>query len=312
MGIIHNSALADYRDPPGAAPAGGKIRIRIHTGEDVVQGARLRVFINGIESQYDMEPDNGFFRYSFPLPALPCVVWYSFILSFSDKILYYGPQAGHTQGEGQLYSNPCPSYQLTVYDPSFQTPSWFQGGIMYQIFPDRFCRGAPENLHKGAAYHQSMGRRAVLHENWEEPLLYTPLPDMEYYSPCDFYGGDLQGIRQSLKELQALGVKTIYLNPIVEAASNHRYDTADYTRVDPFLGTNKDFSELCKEAGQIGMGIMIDGVYSHTGSDSRYFNKPDTYAEPGAYQSPQSPYYHWYSFSDNPPGYRCWWGFRCV
>ena len=130
------------------------------------------------------------------------------------------------------------------------------------------------------------------------------------YSPDDFYGGTFKGIESRLDYLKALGVSVIYLNPIVEARSNHRYDTANYLLPDPILGTEEDFESLCRSAGERGIGIMLDGVFSHTGADSVYFNRNGAYPGLGACQGRESAYYGWYDFRSFPDDYRCWWGFR--
>ncbi|MBQ9721332.1 MAG: glycoside hydrolase family 13 protein, partial [Oscillospiraceae bacterium] len=113
-----------------------------------------------------------------------------------------------------------------------------------------------------------------------------------------------------LPYLKELGVGVIYLNPIVEARSNHRYDASDYLSVDPILGTNADLTHLCETAEAMGMRIILDGVFSHTGADSRYFNRDGSYPGNGACQGKDSPYYPWYDFRHYPNEYRCWWGFK--
>ena len=123
-----------------------------------------------------------------------------------------------------------------------------------------------------------------VHQSWEEVPFYRAMPGERDYYPSDFFGGDLEGIRQNLDMLQEMGITCLYLNPIVESDSNHRYNTADYKKVDPILGTMEDFIQLCREAEQKGIRILLDGVFSHTGSDSIYFNKEKNYLEPGAYQ----------------------------
>ena len=126
----------------------------------------------------------------------------------------------------------------------------------------------------------------------------------------DYFGGDLKGIEQKLDYLQSLGVNCIYLNPIFEAHSNHRYNTADYSKIDPVLGTEKDLEDLIKAAKEKGISIILDGVFSHTGDDSIYFNKEGRYDSKGAYGHPDSPYRKWYEFSPRfRCGYRAWWGF---
>ena len=129
----------------------------------------------------------------------------------------------------------------------------------------------------------------------------------------DYFGGDLKGIQLKLPYLHEMGVDFLYLNPIFEAHSNHRYNTADYLNVDPLLGTNEDFEALCMEAAKYGIGIVLDGVFSHTGSDSRYFNREGRYGEGGAYRDANSPYRGWYDFDPKyKGGYRSWWGFETL
>ena len=130
------------------------------------------------------------------------------------------------------------------------------------------------------------------------------------YAPVDFYGGTLRGIADRLHYLQKLGVTVLYLNPIFESASNHRYDTGDYRKVDPILGTNADFKKLCAAAADCGIRIVLDGVFAHTGADSRYFNRFRHYPGCGAYNSRSSVYARWYSFAHYPDDYKCWWDFK--
>ena len=122
--------------------------------------------------------------------------------------------------------------------------------------------------------------------------------------------GTFAGLREKIPYLKELGISCIYLNPIVEARSNHRYDTSDYHRPDPILGSMEDFEHLCAKAGELGIRLILDGVYSHTGADSRYFNRYGSYPGKGACQGKDSEYYRWYDFSKFPDEYRCWWGFK--
>jgi len=123
-----------------------------------------------------------------------------------------------------------------------------------------------------------------------------------------FFGGNLQGVIDKLGYLKELGIAVIYLNPIFEAPSNHKYDTSDYKRIDPMFGSNEKFKELCEKAGRMGISIILDGVFSHTGSDSLYFNRYGNYPAMGAYQSSESPYHSWYRFNCSKDDYECWWG----
>ena len=164
------------------------------------------------------------------------------------------------------------SWQITVYEPDFQTPECIKGKVFYQIFPDRFCEGIenkpmpfPDRLYQADKHAEPF---------WQPNETGGHLNE-------DYFGGDLEGIRIKLPYLREMGVDYLYLNPIFEAHSNHRYNTADYLNVDPLLGTNEEFEVLCREAAKYGIGIVLDGVFSHTGSDSRYFNREGRYGEGG-------------------------------
>lgn len=191
-------------------------------------------------------------------------------------------------------------WQLTVTEKNFTTPDWLKGGIIYQIFPDRFYNSGSkkENVPTDRIMRTDWGNEPEWRYNPENKILNN-----------DFFGGDLKGIEEKLPYLRDLGVTCIYLNPIFESHSNHRYDTADYSKIDPVLGTEKDFKDLCKSAKKFGIHIILDGVFSHTGDDSIYFNRKGRYNSLGAYNSPESPYYSWYKFTDYPEKYQSWWGF---
>lgn len=191
-------------------------------------------------------------------------------------------------------------FQLTVYSQDYNTPDFLKGGVMYQIFPDRFC--------KSGKTHENIPDGRVLRDDWDGTPWYKPDHNGHVWNN-DYFGGDFEGIKSKLKYLSDLGVTCIYLNPIFESHENHRYNTADYMNADPLLGTNDDFEELCKEAKKYGISVILDGVFSHTGADSRYFNKFGRYKdEAGAYQSKESKYYEWYSFINYPDTYEAWWG----
>ena len=189
------------------------------------------------------------------------------------------------------------SFQLSIHNGFKKNLKWFKGGVMYQIMPDRFC-----NLDNNYCHENGW-----MHHNFDEHPQYLPIHGKILNN--DFFGGNLKGITSKLDYLKELGVKAIYLNPISLAFSNHRYDTADYLKLDPMLGCEEDFVNLCLEAKKRKIGIIIDGVFNHTGSNSRYFNKDNTFDEVGAYQSQDSKYYSWYRFIDYPNKYWCWWDF---
>ncbi len=206
------------------------------------------------------------------------------------------------EGYGML-NTPGRDWQMTVYERGFSAPHKFKGGIIYQIFPDRFA-------FSGKAKKDIPSYRILRNDRENEP--YWKPDEKGITLNNDFFCGDLEGIRQKLDYLESLGVNCIYLNPIFKAHSNHRYDTGDYLSIDPLLGDEKDFKKLCSDAKKKGISIILDGVFSHTGDDSVYFNKYSNYPSEGAYQSEFSPYYSWYKFKDFPDDYECWWGINIL
>lgn len=200
-------------------------------------------------------------------------------------------------GVGKFLSSGS-EWQQTIYSPEFKTPDWVKGGIMYQIFPDRFYfsgekkKGVPEDR--------------VIHEDTSDTPVWKPNHEGKILNN-DYFSGDLKGIIKKLPYLASLGVNILYLNPIFEAHSNHRYNTADYSKIDSLLGDEKDFKALCKEAKKHNINVIIDGVFSHTGSDSIYFNRENRYSSIGAYNSKDSEFYPWFSFNDDGT-YKSWWG----
>ncbi len=189
------------------------------------------------------------------------------------------------------------NFLLTVYAKSYKTPEWFKGGVMYQIFPDRFCRQGTMPDIKGRIFREDWGGLPSYRPNEHGKVLNN-----------DFFGGNFKGVQSKLPYLKELGVTAIYFNPVFEAASNHRYDTSDYMKIDPALGCKEDFEELVKAAENQGIRVILDGVFNHTGDDSVYFNKYGKYPSLGAYQSKDSPYYTWYDFQEFPNRYSSWWG----
>lgn len=307
MEIFHNSRDEEFRFPKGAVKTGEKIKISLFVkGEEVPLNVTLRLFSHE-ESFIFMErvgEKDGGYIYSKEIyaPYTPCLLWYYFAVSFSQREVFYGNNHRGLGGEGEFGEHvPNRAYQITVYDKDFKTPDWFKGAIMYQIFPDRFFKA------KEKREFQKKGEYKI-HESWYEDFFNDRHPFEDGPACNDFYGGDLNGIREKLFYLKELGVSVIYLNPIFEAFSNHRYDTGDYSKIDPILGTEEDFFELCQEAKKLGIRIILDGVFSHTGSDSIYFNKYGTYGENiGAMRDKNSPYFKWYQFGENG-SYKSWWG----
>ena len=194
-------------------------------------------------------------------------------------------------------------FRLLVYKKDFSTPAWFAGGVMYHIFLDRFCRG------EGAT---QLHADATVNSDWQNGIPQYPRKNGDPIANNVFFGGNLWGVIEKLDYLESLGVTVLYLSPIFKAYSNHRYDTGDYEVIDEFLGGGEAFDALVKEAHKRGMRIILDGVFNHTGDDSRYFNRRGNYSEVGAYQSQESPYAKWYHFRSFPNDYECWWNIEIL
>lgn len=192
------------------------------------------------------------------------------------------------------------AWQFTVYEEHFSTPDWLKGGIIYQIFPDRFFKKGDLPLDENRILRK-----------WGDTPFFRPDENGQILNN-DFFGGNLNGIREKLSYLKTLNVTAIYLNPIFEAFSNHRYDTGDFFKIDGLLGTMEDFESLIEEANALGIRIILDGVFNHVGADSRYFNRYGRYSDIGAYQSETSPYFEWFRFHSFPEDYDSWWGIKSL
>ncbi len=194
-------------------------------------------------------------------------------------------------------------FRLLVFEADFKTPDSFGKGVMYHAFVDRFYRGEDERVRDIVCRDD-----AVMNSDWQCGIpqyadrVGDPLKNNE------FFGGTLYGIAEKLDYLESLSVKTIYLSPIFEAYSNHKYDTGNYLAVDKMFGGDKAFEYLLEKAKEKGIGIILDGVFNHTGDDSLYFNKCGKYGRGGAYNDESSPYRNWYFFKNWPNQYESWWG----
>ncbi len=193
-------------------------------------------------------------------------------------------------------------FQFSISDFKYDEPRKYRGGIIYHIFVDRFSKGGNVPLRKDA----------VLMEKWEGGIPEYPKYPGAHLENNTFFGGTLYGVIEKLDYIKSLGTSLIYLSPIFEAYSNHKYDTGDYMKVDDMFGGDEALELLIKEAGKRDIGIILDGVFNHTGSDSMYFNKEGRYKTLGAYQSKKSPYYTWYDFKSYPDEYTSWWGIKIL
>ncbi len=301
-----NSRLPRYKTPFGAIAAGTPVTLRLDVPGSFGYVDPHLVLTKDREDpvHYRMEytgQSDGVNHFAVTVtPTTSGLYFYYFDLYTDFRKICRGPGA-----EGHLTWVLEDSWQLTVYELDFQTPDWIKSGTMYQIFPDRFYEGDPDKT-------MPFADRIYRADKEGEPYFW-PTEQPEGYLNMDYFGGDFLGIQKKLPYLKGLGVTCIYLNPIFEAHANHRYNTADYLKADPLLGTNEDFAALCKEASRQGIRIILDGVFSHTGSDSRYFNREGRYGPGGAYRDRHSPYRSWYDFdSGYACGYRSWWGFETL
>lgn len=289
-----------YKNHIGAAVEGTALTLRLLLHKDAyVSRAFLRIRDDREDAVKEVEltasewlEDYRF--YDCEITLCEGLYWYSFRYE-SDFGEFFVTRTDTSLG---IVSPDGAWWQQTVYEKDFTTPDWLAGGVIYQIFPDRF-------------YASGRGKKNVpddrfLCSEWRRAPEYRQNGE-KYSLGNDYYGGDIAGICEKLPYLEKLGVTCIYLNPIFEAHSNHRYNTADYMKIDPLLGDEKDLEKLCREAEKRGISVILDGVFSHTGADSIYFNRYGRYGSGGAYNSPDSPYYGWYNFKNFPDEYAAWW-----
>lgn len=307
MYIPYNSRYEYHKSVFGAVRTGQSVLFRIVLPRDFCcHHARLVIKKDGENSEnfIDMQWDcmqgesEEWWKVSFT-PEKTGLYEYRFEYDTpwgTSRIFNFGNGIGKIRDVGDRW-------QLTVYDKDFKTPDWIKGGIIYQIFPDRFAFSGEDK--------EGVPSDRVMRDDRDGEPYWRPDHNSKVLNN-DYFGGDLKGIEQKLDYIRSLGVSCIYLNPIFEAHSNHRYDTGDYTKIDSLLGTQEDFESLCKSAEKMGIGIILDGVFSHTGCDSKYFNEYGRYDTVGAYQSQRSEYYDWYKFKNWPDDYLSWWGIKLL
>ncbi len=296
-----DSRKTEYKSAVRAIAVDEKVKLRIIVPRAMgCSGARLAVFKDGEETVYYgmfwagmCANEHEYWELHF-YATTPGIYFYHFELDTPWGVNYIKHSA---EGKGDFDSSGGEFIQV-VYEKDFTTPDFLKGGVIYQIFPDRFYNsGTPK---KGV-------RKSRVMRKWGDEPFWNE-SQMNGVWNNDYFGGDLKGIQEKLPYIKSLGVTCIYLNPIFEANANHRYDTADYEKIDPLLGTRQDFESLCSAAADMGISIVLDGVFSHTGCDSKYFNMYSNYNTVGAYNSQKSSYYSWYKFVDYPDVYVSWWG----
>jgi len=314
----HNSRDPLYRYPQGAVPTGTAVTLRLRALDGDLTSAQMRVWNDRIDTStvYDLtKAVSGvtfvgdatvyeFWEVTLPASALPTVYWYRFIVKDGSSQAFYEDDAARTGGWGTTFANsPDNGYQLTHYDPTFQTPDWIKNAVVYQVFVDRFRDGnSANNLPAGTFfYNENTSVQRSNGTDWNTHVC-DPRSAVGSSSTCagiysqNFYGGDLQGVIDQLDYIEDLGVTAIYLNPIFESPSNHKYDTTDFMQIDDNFGDLALFQMLSAQAEARGIHIILDGVFNHSSSDSIYFDRYGRHADVGACESLSSPRLAWYPF----------------
>ena len=296
MRILFDSQKTEYKTPFGTLAEGQPCCLHIHIPCSV--GAiKVECVLDledgtpGMVAPLQKESTQGAYEVwhgSFTLK--PGLYFYYFKIYKPEGSFRLFKQGHHTNMEAG------DRWQLTCTPADFTTPDWAKGAVIYQVFPDRFCRvGNCDLTGKLEPY--------TIHNSWDEEVVWQPNKKGEVLNN-DFFGGNFRGITEKMDYIASFGTTILYLNPISKAFSNHRYDTADYKTPDPMLGTEEDFTALCRAAHKRGIKVVLDGVFSHTGSKSTYFES--------ACKSQDSPYYSWYQFHQYPDKYESWWGFHTL
>lgn len=305
--IYHDSHEEFFRNPFGAVKCEENIVLRLQvSNQEIIKNVSVIITEKNISKSIDMflefyESDKKIYR-CIVTSSEPMLIFYYFQIEFESKTLYYGNNDERLGGVGEVYLNSPIPFQITVYKRDLKTPYWFKNSIIYQIFVDRFYNGN-EN---GVVLNPK--ENSFIYGSWyDKPMYIKKCDGSSEIERWDFYGGNLKGIIKKLDYLKKLGISVIYLNPIFESRSNHKYDTSNYKIIDPMFGDDEVFQELVNKAKKQEISIILDGVFSHTGADSIYFNKYNNYNEVGAYQSKESAYYSWYTFNKYPDKYECWW-----
>ena len=302
MRILYDSKQLAHKDPFGTLTPGQKCRLSVHipasvqttvvtcivTREDGTPLPTFSLLKDGVNGPREI------FTGEMVLPETGLYFYYFTVTNPYGTFRLFKQEDDTNMEAGD-------KWQVSCVPADFTTPDWAKGAIIYQIFPDRFHKAGKVDLTGKLEPY-------TVHKHWGEEVVWRPTPDGVVLNN-DFYGGNFKGIQEKLDYLESLGVGILYLNPISKSFSSHRYDTGDYKTPDPMLGTEADFAELCRAVHARGMKLILDGVYSHTGANSLYFNRYGDFDSVGAYNSPESPYYGWYTFYQYPNNYHCWWNF---
>ncbi|MBQ7802181.1 MAG: glycoside hydrolase family 13 protein [Oscillospiraceae bacterium] len=302
MRILFDSKQLQYKNPFGTLVPGQECVYNIHI-PGTVQTTRVECIFSYEDGSHAMtvpleykmkkgpyEIFQG--RFTIDNPGLYFYYFYITTRTGGFRLFKEGDQTNMEAGD---------TWQLSCVPADFAVPDWARGATIYQVFPDRFCKSGRVDLTGKLEPY-------TVHQDWYEEVSWQPTPEGLVLNN-DFYGGNFKGITEKMDYIASLGTTILYLNPISKSFSSHRYDTGDYKVPDPMLGTEADFTALCNAAHAWGIRVILDGVYSHTGSDSLYFNRERSFPSVGAYQSRESRYSSWYTFYQWPDNYNSWWNF---
>ena len=302
MRILYDSQQLKYKTPFGTLTPNQTCTMTMYVPSSV-QATMVSCIITRDGGSHAMDADLPFkekqgpydvFQGSFNLYEVGLFFYYFYVSHNSGgfRLFKQGDQTNMEAGD---------LWQLSCVPDNFNTPDWAKGAVIYQLFPDRFNKAGTVDLTGKLEPY-------TVHKYWHEEVQWQPTPEGIVLNN-DFYGGNFKGITAEMDYIASLGTTILYLNPISKSFSSHRYDTGDYKVPDPMLGTLEDFREMVDAAHKHGIKVILDGVYSHTGSDSLYFNKNGTFPGVGAYQSEESPFHSWYTFYQWPNSYHSWWNF---
>ena len=302
MRILYDSKQLKHKTPFGTLSTGQSCTMTIYVPSSV-QATMISCIINRADGGHAMNADIPFKEKEGPYD-----IFQGTFSMYDTGLYFYYFYVSQPYGGFRLFKQGDDTnmeagdmWQLSCVPASFTTPEWAKGAVIYQVFPDRFHKSGRVNL---AGKLQPY----TIHRHWQEEVDWRPTPEGIVLNN-DFYGGNFKGITEKMDYIAELGTTILYLNPISKSFSSHRYDTGDYKIPDPMLGTIADFKEMCDAAHKRGIRVILDGVYSHTGSNSLYFNKDGAFPGKGAYGDPESPYRSWYTFYNWPNSYNSWWSF---
>ena len=303
MRILYDSKLPQFKDPFGTLTPGQVCRLHIHI-PCAVQATAVKCLMQYEDGRTTAQE----VFFSKARTEDPYEIWQADFSIHQEGLYFYYYYIDTPSGGFRLFKQGDDTnmeagdlWQVSCVPADFHTPVWARGATIYQIFPDRFRKSGDCDLTGKLTPY-------TVHPSWNEEVDWRPTED-DLVLNNDFFGGNFRGITEKLDYIADLGVNLLYLNPISKSFSSHRYDTGDYKTPDPMLGTEADFAELCRQAHARGIRVILDGVYSHTGSNSPYFNREGQFDSLGAYNSQESPYYSWYTFQHWPDRYTCWWNF---